>query len=426
MSDAHIGIDIGTSSIKAVTVVPGFGVVAEARASTPWRTFDGLTECDPFEIEAVVVEVLEQAADVSARIASIGITGFAESGVALDADGTPLAPIVAWHDPRGASQLEQLVSWLGPGEFERRTGLSKLDPRFSIIKLRWLADHGRLDRPVDSWLTVPEWIIHRLGGSRLSDLSHWSRTGLLSIDRPEFDADLMGWAGVPIDAHAPTWSGADGGEVTRSRSRLAGARLTTAGHDHSTAAVGAGVLTPGELFDSWGNGEMLIRSLDAAAKPDIAAAGSIGANLGWHVLADRRALLLGLGTGLVLNGVLADLVISPEARQRLDLALDDTTDPTAVAWRAALSDAFAIVQSGVERVGSITGPVERVVGTGGWLRSAPVRELKQWSVPGFAPATVDEAGAVGAAAMGAWSLEPASSDQLAFLARWHEDNASFT
>ena len=83
-----------------------------------------------------------------------------------------------------------------------------------------------------------------------------------------------------------------------------GAVLTVAGHDHLVAGVGVGVIAPGDVLDSCGTAEALVRVAppqDAAARRRSAQA---GVTVGWHVAEGRQALLAGVWSGLALREVL--------------------------------------------------------------------------------------------------------------------------
>jgi hypothetical protein len=112
-----------------------------------------------------------------------------------------------------------------------------------------------------------------------------SRTGLLDLDPVAPYADALAWADLPADVLAElvvagTEAGrSDGVALPGSQ----GAVLTVAGHDHLVAGVGVGVIAPGDVLDSCGTAEALVRVAppqDAAARRRSAQA---GVTVGWHV-----------------------------------------------------------------------------------------------------------------------------------------------
>ena len=110
--DVVIGLDIGTTSSKALARPTAPGGTCYVEQPTPWR-IPGQTEIDPYRLLEVAVELIGRAVRASesawgpVRVRSIGVTGLGESGVLLDAAGRPAAPVIAWFDHRGGYELEQ-------------------------------------------------------------------------------------------------------------------------------------------------------------------------------------------------------------------------------------------------------------------------------------------------------------------------------
>jgi len=162
-TDVVVGIDIGTTSSKAVarsTSQCGTPYVEHPYVEqlTPWHTGSwGQTEIDPYRLVDVAVDLIgrtvreAESAWGPVRVRSIGLTGLAESGVLLDAAGRPSAPVIAWFDHRGGHELEQLARE-APGfaaTFERTTGLpwsSQARQRLPGRPGLDLAERARMDR----------------------------------------------------------------------------------------------------------------------------------------------------------------------------------------------------------------------------------------------------------------------------------------
>ena len=131
-------------------------------------------------------------------------------------------------------------------------------------------------------------------------------------------ADALAWAGLPGDVLAElVLAGTEAGRSDGvALPGTEGAVLTVAGHDHLVAGVGVGVIAPGDVLDSCGTAEALVRVAppqDAAARRRSAQA---GVTVGWHVAEGRQALLAGVWSGLALREVLDQLGADREAAQR--------------------------------------------------------------------------------------------------------------
>ena len=102
----------------------------------------------------------------------------AETGVLLGRDGEPVMPSIAWYDSRGEEQARRIDEEI-PG-FSATTGLSSRALR-TVAKYRWLRDNVPDSERGVRWLSVGEWIVHRLGGEQGAELSLASRTGWLDL-----------------------------------------------------------------------------------------------------------------------------------------------------------------------------------------------------------------------------------------------------
>jgi sugar (pentulose or hexulose) kinase len=379
-TDVVIGIDIGTTSAKAV-IRPVTGRDAQnasaqnasaqnhsaqnhsdthyAEQPTPWQTHaGGQTEIDPHRLTRLAVDLIGAAVRAAeshwgpVRVRAIGVTGLAESGVLLDAAGHPVAPAIAWFDHRGGRELDHLAQREPEfkAAFARTTGLP-WSAQASLAKLLWLqagghhasghrasghraSDHraGRgLAGPGATWLSVPEWIVFALGGEPVREPSLASRTGLIDQGTGKPWPEALAVAGLP-DGILPAerLAGHPAGHLTHEAvvPAAAGAVLTVAGHDHPVAAIAVGATGPDELFNSSGTADVLARSvpgtLTATNRQAIVDAGW---SVGRHVLPDTSLLLAGVSGGLLLRRVLTALgAETAAARAALDMASLDVTE----------------------------------------------------------------------------------------------------
>src|SRR5919201_6059389 len=257
------GVDVGTTNSKAVLVTPDGTEVAHGAAPTPWRVVPGGAEIDP---DAIVETALAAVAQALARgpdgpVVGVGVTSMAETAVLLDVGGGVVAPSIAWHDMRGEREAARLAQDLGATRFTDQTGLP-VSPLCTLVKYSWLRNHHAAAAAGTRLLGVAEWVVHRLGGEQVAELSLASRTGALELGTRTWWPDALAWAQAPsglLPSLLP--AGAPAGRVRRSRAvpeRLAGAVLTVAGHDHLCAAVGAGAVATREGFDPRGTAQALL------------------------------------------------------------------------------------------------------------------------------------------------------------------------
>jgi len=441
-TDVVIGIDIGTTSSKAVAWSASHRGTPHVEQPTPWHTVsNGQTETDPDRLVTVAVDLIGSAVRAAesacgpVRVRSIGVTGLAESGVLLDAAGRPAAPVIAWFDHRGGDEIEQIARE-APGlaaAFERTTGL-RWSSQASLAKLLWLRASGYPIGPASTWLSVPEWIVFALGGDPVREPSLASRTGLIDQGTGEVWPDALAVAGLPariLPGERQAGSRAGYLEHDDVVSCAKGAVLTVAGHDHPVAAIGVGAVEADELFNSSGTADVLARSipgtLEASQRQAVVSAGW---SLGRHVLPGTSLLLAGVSGGLLLRRVLAALgAESSQARAALDQAslsvgelppglsvtgdgrtqddvvihIQDGVTPASV-WTAAVRYTAAQARLLLGDIEKIVGPHQRAVAAGGWTRMASVRAAKAAAIGALSFSPVVQPGVAGAALLAAFAL----------------------
>jgi sugar (pentulose or hexulose) kinase len=425
VTDLMLGIDVGTSACKAALLDRDGVERAHGQAVTPWQRLPAgaEVECEALFEAAVAASRAALAGAPAGRVRAVGVTSMAETGALLDSRGRPLAPAIAWHDARGRDESRLLADELGADRFVETTGVPA-SPLCSLAKLRWLAEHRPATRSAARWLSVAEWVVRRLGGRDVAEWSLASRTGLLDLSARAPFAEALAWAGMPDDVlgelvPAGTAAGtANAPELPECQ----GAVLTVAGHDHLVAGVGVGVVAPGDVLDSCGTAEALVRVVAPPLTGDqVRSSVAGGVTVGWHLAEGRQALLGSLWSGLALQEVLDELGVDESTRAKLsadalaldaapalDLELHSLTRPalrlpTGAApeaiWRGAIDAVGAEVEALLAHIDAVAGPRRRVVVAGGWARDEAVRASKA-SLGAVEAPPVIEAGARGAALLG--------------------------
>jgi sugar (pentulose or hexulose) kinase len=424
----YVGLDVGTNSSKAVVFTEAGEAVAAGHADTPWSFTTTGAELDAGALlvatKAAVAQALSNCPD--GEVAGLGVTSLAESGVLLDPHGTPVAPVIAWHDTRDDAELAELGRVVTARDFAAATGLP-LRQQWSLTKHRWLMDHVPAARSAVRRLNVAEWIVRGLGGDEATEQSLASRTGWLRLAERSWWTDTLEWSGARESLMPPlVTAGTPLGRVSAAAGvpRLTGAVLTLAGHDHQAAVIGAGADGPGDELDSCGTAEALVRTIAPTLSPSVVAdLAEAGITTGWHAVADHWCLLGATQGGLALQRILALLgkgsadlptfdaealalpapgvTVAAPPFGRLDiLGVGDGVGPAHV-WRAALEAVTEQAAEIHEAMTTVSGPHRTLVVTGGWSRSAGVVEIKRRRLGELVLADVAEAGARGAALLAA-------------------------
>ncbi len=294
MTPLLVGVDVGTTNVKAVVYEPDGGAVAVAVVPTPthyprpsWAFYR------PDELWTQTVKALREAlakVDDPRRVAGIAITSMGEAGVPVDVAGDPTFDAIAWFDTRTEPQVAWLERELGREALFATTGLS-LQPIWSLCKLLWLRENepeafGRTAR----WLNIADYIAYRLCGVQATDLSLASRTMALDLAHLRWSDDLLAAVGLSRDLLAPlAQSGTRLGNVTAESVRESGLPVGTpvsaGGHDHVCGALAVGVIEPGEVLNSLGTAEALFIALERPLTDP--AMGGQGYSQGAHVVPGR-------------------------------------------------------------------------------------------------------------------------------------------
>ena len=423
-----VGLDVGTTSSKAVVFTEAGGPVASGRANTPWtRTASGAELDATSLLESAKAAVTEALADCPpGPIGGLGVASFAESGVLLDRRGEPVAPVIAWHDTRDRAELADLGNVVRAHDFSATTGLP-FRQQWSLTKHRWLLDNVPSARDAVRRLNVAEWIVRGLGGDEATEQSLASRTGWLRLAERTWWDETLEWSGAGAALMPPlVTAGTPLGHVSTDAGvpRLTGAVLTVAGHDHQAAVIGAGADGPGDELDSCGTAEALVRTIAPGLPPLVVAElAERGITTGWHAVADNWCLLGATQGGLTLQRILAllgkaradlpaldaeaialpvpEIRVAAPAFGRLDVLGVADGDGPAHLWRAALEAVTDQAAEIHDAMSAVSGAHRRVVVTGGWSRSEGLLAVKRRRFGELARADVNEAGARGAALLAA-------------------------
>ncbi|WP_241674728.1 FGGY family carbohydrate kinase [Paenibacillus luteus] len=200
-------IDQSTTATKAL-LVDESGKIAQQLAISHRQYYpqDGWVEHDPVEIynnvKAAIRGVIALAGITEQEIAGLTITNQRETALLWDREtGIPVANAIVWQCRRTASQCSELRERGLEEQIQAKTGLL-LDPYFSATKWRWLLEYAATDTPVEQLMagTMDSWIIWNLSGRKVhaTDFSNASRTQLFNIETLQWDEELAGWFGVPL------------------------------------------------------------------------------------------------------------------------------------------------------------------------------------------------------------------------------------
>lgn len=265
-----LGLDIGTSAVKAVLVAAdapgtagapaGEAVLAEAEAPLSLdRPRPGWAEQDPdawWRAAVAALGRLRAAAPVAyAAVDGIGLSGQMHALVALGPDDTPLRPAILWNDGRAAPEAVRLNETV-PG-LAARCGVPAM-ASFTAPKLLWLAAHEpEIFRRIARILLPKDYVRLKLTGEAVTDMC--DAAGTLMLDEAARDWDGPTIAATGLDPQALPWlvEGSDAAGLLRPAAASAlglPAGIVVAGGagDAAAGAIGIGAVGEGDAFVSLG------------------------------------------------------------------------------------------------------------------------------------------------------------------------------
>jgi glycerol kinase len=265
-------IDQGTTSTRFVIVDEAGRIVAmDQQEHRQIYSQPGWVEHDANEIwertQSVIVGAMDQAGITPADLAAVGITNQRETTLVWDrATGEPVAPAIVWQDTRTDSLVKELGGKLGQDRFRHETGLP-LATYFAGPKARWLLDHLDLhDRAASGDLlfgTMDTWLIWKLTGRHLTDVTNASRTMLMNLATLEWDDELCEAIGVPramLPEIVPSVS--DFGTAT---GVLEGVKIAGDLGDQHAAMFGQACFDPGSAKNTYGTGCFMLLNTGTTA-----------------------------------------------------------------------------------------------------------------------------------------------------------------
>jgi xylulokinase len=260
-----IGIDIGTSEVKALLLAPDHTVQGSAGAAlTVSRPLPGHSEQNPHDWWAATQAALAQlrAAHPQAYAAAqgIGLSGQMHGAVLLDAQDQVLRPAILWNDTRSAAECAEMMAEL-PSLPDLAGTLAM--PGFTAPKLRWVARHEPdIFKRVAKVLLPKDYVRLMLTGEYVTDLSDASGTLWLDVRRRSWSDALLALTGL-TQTHMPRLveGSAPGGflkpEVAQALGLPAGIVVAGGGGDNAASAVGMGAVDAGQGFLSLGTSGVL-------------------------------------------------------------------------------------------------------------------------------------------------------------------------
>ncbi len=268
MGTLSLGIDMGTTAVKAAVLDGDGSVVAFGRAPTRLhRGAAGLAEQDPQEMYEDALNAVRDALEGTSLGNDIESVAFSSQGgtvMILDAQGTPLIRAISWMDARpkrlGPATL------LGKKEdfFYEKCGWSPAFgglPLSQIVRLK--KEDERLIRRAGGIRFVDSYMVERFTGEAVSSPSDAAITLLWNVRNGRWDGDILNLVGITEEILPRVeQSGTVAGKIRPGTAQVFGispkAQVVVGGHDQYCAAFGAGCTGAGDVIVSCGTAWVLL------------------------------------------------------------------------------------------------------------------------------------------------------------------------
>lgn len=200
------------------------------------------------------------------QLKCIGITNQRETTIVWDPQtGKALHNAIVWCDNRASETVEKLIANApnGKDSLREKCGLP-IAQYFSALKIKWLMDTfpdiaKKLRSGEALFGTVDSWVIWKMTGRHVTDVTNASRTMLFNINTMTWDPDLCAFFDIPICCLPEVCSSAEN-YGTMDVSHFAGIPITGILGDQQAALVGQGCLSPGTAKNTYGTGCFLLQN----------------------------------------------------------------------------------------------------------------------------------------------------------------------
>ncbi|WP_433989760.1 Xylulose kinase (plasmid) [Pseudoseohaeicola sp. NH-UV-7] len=271
-----LGLDLGTSGVKALLIGDDQEVIADATASLAVsRPHSGWSEQDPadwLDATKAALTALGATRDLSA-VRGVGLSGQMHGATMLDAADQPLRPCILWNDTRAHAEAANLDA---DPKFRALTG-NIVFPGFTAPKLLWCQRHEPdIFNQIAKVLLPKDYLRLWLTGAYVSEMSDAAGTGWLDTKKRDWDDELLAATGLTCDHMPALIEGSDVSgdlrpEIAKRFGLKPGIPVAGGAGDNAASAIGVGVVRAGEAFVSLGTSGVLFAANDGyAPDPDTA------------------------------------------------------------------------------------------------------------------------------------------------------------
>jgi len=266
-----IGLDFGTTNLKALLYSEDGQIVRKASAATPTHyTPEGFAEFYADEVFDCVLSLLRELLDGFPQkqdVKALSFASMAETGVALDRNGKPLAPAIAWFDHRTTGIAEAISRAHDVFTIYQTTGM-QLSHVPSLCKILWEKKHlPEIHQKTDRWVFLCNYLIYRLTGECATDPSQACRSMAFDIHAGSWSETICNAVGIDPEIFPPVMeTGLPMGnllpEVSGRLGLKSSVEVVMGGHDHLCGGLSTGLTEKGVFINSSGTVDAALTLID--------------------------------------------------------------------------------------------------------------------------------------------------------------------
>ncbi|HTJ57494.1 MAG TPA: xylulokinase [Devosiaceae bacterium] len=271
MNATFLGIDVGTSGVKAMLIDDNGKPLGDATAPSkePVRPQPGWSEQDPADWWNAVLAAVDQLAQSHpaelAAVTGIGLSGHMHGATLLGSNDEVLRPCILWNDGRSFAECAEMEA--ACPELRKIAGNIAM-PGFTAPKIAWVRKHEpEIYEKIKKVLLPKAYVRLLMTGEHVEEMSDAAGTLWLDVGKRDWSDTLLAVTGL-ARSHMPRL--VEGSAVSaelkpelKQRWGMQG-RIVVAGGggDNAASACGIGAIRPGEGFVSIGTSGVLFVSND--------------------------------------------------------------------------------------------------------------------------------------------------------------------
>lgn len=267
----YLGIDIGTSGVKALLIDDQGKPLADASAPAvePVRPHPGWSEQNPADwwtATLAAVDKLKQSQPAAlAAVRGIGLSGHMHGATLLGKDDAVLRPCILWNDGRSAVECAEMEAALP--QLRDIAGNIAM-PGFTAPKLAWVRkNEPKIFEQIVKVLLPKAYVRLLLSGEHVEDMSDAAGTLWLDVARRDWSDDLLALTGLtraqmPRLVEGSAVAGQLKADLAQRWGMTGEVVIAGGAGDNAAAACGIGAIRPGEGFVSLGTSGVIFVSND--------------------------------------------------------------------------------------------------------------------------------------------------------------------